>query len=74
MSRRLALRRTLGLAIGDAPALAARFGPQGQPSALLLQPGSAITASDVDALAAFLESLTSPRFVPASGSRRAAEP
>ena len=60
---RIMARTQLGLAIGDAPALAAQVGQAGQPSALVLQSGPAITASDVDALAAFLESLTSPRFV-----------
>lgn len=69
---RIMARTQLGLAIGDAPALAAQVSQKGQPSALLLQPGAAITASDVDALVAFLESLTSPRFVPTSaqGGRR----
>jgi cytochrome c peroxidase len=60
---RIMARTQLGLAIGDAPTLAAQVAQDGELSALVLQPGAAITASDVDALAAFLESLTSPRFV-----------
>ncbi len=67
---RIMARTQLGLAIGDAPALAARPAQHGAPSVVVLQPGAAITASDVDALAAFLESLTSPRFVPTAAHQR----
>lgn len=70
---RIMARTQLGLAIGDAPAMVIPVDRGGQPSALVLQPGSAITAFDVDALTAFLESLTSPRFVsaPRQGAHRA---
>lgn len=70
---RIMARTQLGLTIGDAPAMAVRVGPEGQSSTLVVQPALAITASDVDALTAFLESLTSPRFVSISalGGHRA---
>lgn len=67
---RIMARTQLGLTIGDVPALAIPIGQEGQPSAMVLQPASAISAADVDALHAFLESLTSPRFVSASAQGR----
>lgn len=62
---RIMARTQLGLAIGDAPMMGIQVDRDGQPS-MVLQPGSAITAFDVVALTAFLESLTSPRFASAS--------
>jgi cytochrome c peroxidase len=59
---RIMARTQLALSIGDAPALMARETHQGQPAGVVLQPASAIAESDVDALTAFLQSLTSPRF------------
>lgn len=70
---RIMARTQLGLPIGDAPALAIQVGQGRQPPALMLQPAQVITEFDVDALTAFLESLTSPRFVSVSaqGGHRA---
>lgn len=67
---RIMARTQLGLSIGDAPLLATQDTQYGQPATLFLQPATAITESDVDALAAFLESLTSPRFVTGSARGR----
>lgn len=60
---RIMARTQLGLSIGDAPPVATQQGQVGQPSILVLQPALAITEPDVDALAAFLESLTSSKLV-----------
>ena len=60
---RIMARAQLGLSIGDTPAVAALDVRQGSPTGLVLQPIQSLSEHDVHALAAFLESLTSPRLV-----------
>ena len=58
---RIMARTQLGLSIGDAPAVAALDVRDGEASGLILQPVPSLSEHDIHALAAFLESLTSPR-------------
>lgn len=60
---RIMARTQLGLTIGDAPSVAVLDTREGKSSGLILQPAAALSQADVEALAAFLQSLTSPRLV-----------
>jgi hypothetical protein len=54
-------RTQLGFSIGETPSINVIFDTQPNPGVFVQQAGN-ITDSDLDALTAFLEALTSPRF------------
>lgn len=60
---RIMARVQLGLTIGEAPAVVSLDAQDGKSTGLILQPAACISEADVDALAAFLEALTSPRLL-----------